>query len=188
MILAALLKGFTVAMLVGTGVEQTEVDGPKRALENEGAIVHLVAPSEGKVRAWDCYALEPKDELTIDVPLSKAKSTDYDALVIPGGLHNDDQRIDEIVLSFVRGFANKPISSICHGQLILINAGLVKNKTLTSFPTIQIDLENAGAKWVNKPIVKDGNLLTSRMRDDVPVFSEATVAFFSEFAPKQYVR
>jgi protease I len=180
MILASLLYGFTVAILIGAGVEQAEVIGPQQALEEAGAIVHIVAPSEGKVRAWDCYALEPKDEVEVDVSLNKAQASDYDALVIPGGLNNDDQRIDESVLTFVKGFENKPIASICHGQCLLINADLVKNKKLTSYPSIKIDLENAGAIWLNQEVVRDGNLLTSRNRDDVPAFSKALVVFFAE--------
>lgn len=180
MLLAALLQGFTVAILVGTGVEQAEVEGPQHALEREGAIVQIVSPEEGKIRAWDCYALKPKDEINVDFVVSKAHADDFDALVIPGGLNNDDQRIDPNVLNFVRGFANKPIASICHGQVILINAGLVKNKTLTSYPSVQIDLENAGARWIDKEVVRDTNLLTSRKRDDVPAFSKALVKFFAE--------
>lgn len=182
MFLASLLHGFTIAIIVGTGVEQAEVYGPKKALEKEGAVVHLVAPEKEKIRAWDCYALEPKDELEVDIPLRNIQAENYDALVIPGGLNNDDQRIDPSVVAFVKSFANKPIASICHGQLLLINAGLVENKTLTSYPSIKIDLENAGAIWVDREIVRDGNLLTSRKRDDVPAFSEALVRHFYEAA------
>lgn len=180
MLLAALLQGLTVAILVGTGVEQAEVEGPQQALERGGAVVHIVAPTEGKVQAWDCYALKPKDEIEVDATLNKVRATDYDALVIPGGLNNDDQRIDENVIKFVKGFENKPIASICHGQLLLINSDLVKGKKLTSYPSIQIDLENAGASWINQEVVLDGYLLTSRNRDDVPAFSKALVAFFAE--------
>lgn len=180
MILASLLYGFKVAILIGSGVEQLEVTVPQQALEEAGAIVHLVAPAEGKIQAWDCYAMEPKDEIAVDVSLNKAQAADYDALVIPGGFCNDDLRIDESALIFVRGFANKPIASICHGQSILINADLVKNKTLTSWPSIKIDLVNAGATWIDQEVVRDGNLLTSRKRDDVAAFSKALVNFFSE--------
>lgn len=180
MILASILQGLTVAILIGTGVEQAEVTGPQQALEDAGAIVHMVSPTEGKVRAWDCYALEPKDEIKVDVSLKNAQASDYDALVIPGGLNNDDQRSDENVIAFVKGFAHKPIASICHGQWLLINAQLVKHKKLTSYPSIKIDLENAGATWINEEVVRDGNLLTSRNRDDVPAFSKALVVFFAE--------
>jgi protease I len=185
MILGKLLLGFKVAILLASGVEQTEVVGPQQALEEAGAIVHIVAPEKDKVQGWDCYALRPKDEIMVDMPLSMAQASDYNALVIPGGLCNDDMRIDESALTFVKGFANKPIASICHGQCILINADLVKNKTLTSYPSIKIDLVNAGAAWIDQEVVRDGYLLTSRNRDDVPAFSAALVALFAEYAAQK---
>lgn len=177
----ALLYGFKVAILIAAGFEQSEMVGPKKALEDAGATVHIVSPVEGKVQGWDWYVPKPKDEFSVDVNIKEAKSNDYDALVIPGGLNSpDDLRLDKDVIIFVKGFANKPIASICHGQWVLINAKLVKNKTVTSWPSIEIDLVNAGAKWVDREVVRDGNLVTSRNPDDIPAFNKTMIQLFSE--------
>lgn len=170
-----------VAILIATGFEQSEMVGPKKALEDAGAIVHIVSPVEGKVQGWDWVTLQPKDDFVVDVSLNHANANDYDALVLPGGLNSpDDLRLDENAITFIRNFENKPIAAICHGQWLLINAELVKNKTVTSWPSIKIDLTNAGAKWVDKEVVRDGNLITSRMPDDVPAFNKAMIQLFAE--------
>lgn len=181
MLLATCLNGLKVAILIATGFEQSEMIGPKKALEQAGAIVHIVSPVEGKVKGWDWVSLVPKDDFTVDVNLKYAKLHEYDALVLPGGLNSpDDLRLDEGAISFVRSFQNKPIAAICHGPWLLINAELVENKTLTSWPSIKIDLTNAGATWVDKEVVRDGNLLTSRSPDDIPAFNKAMLELFSE--------
>jgi protease I len=181
MSVTAWLYGVKVAILIATGFEQSEMIGPKKALEDAGAIVHIVSPVEGKVQGWDWVALVPKDEFTVDVPLNQANANDYDALVLPGGLNSpDDLRLDESAISFVKAFQGKPIAAICHGPWLLINADLVKNKMVTSWPSIQIDLTNAGAKWMNQEVVRDGNLITSRMPDDVPAFNKAIIELFAE--------
>lgn len=185
MLLASWLYGLTVAILVTTGFEQSEMVGPKKALEEAGAIVHIVSPIEGKVQGWDWVALKPQDDFVVDVVLDRAHAHDYDALVLPGGLSSpDDLRLDENAVSFVKSFQSKPIAAICHGPWLLINAELVKNKTVTSWPSIKIDLTNAGAKWVDQEVVRDGNLITSRSPDDVPAFNKAMIKLFAEVLKK----
>lgn len=175
------LYGFKVAILIAAGFEQTEMVEPKKALEAAGATVYLVSPVEGKVQGWDWFVPKPKDDFSVDVNIHQANAADFDALVIPGGLNSpDDLRLDKDVIAFVKGFENKPIASICHGQWVLINAELVKNKTLTSWPSIEIDLVNAGAKWVDKEVVRDGNLVTSRNPDDIPAFNKKMIELFAE--------
>jgi protease I len=180
------LVGIKVAILIATGFEQSEMEGPKKALEDAGAIVLIVSPVEGKVQGWDWIALKPKDDFVVDVQLNNANPDDYDALLLPGGLNSpDDLRLDDTAVAFVKGFENKPIAAICHGPWILINAGLVQNKTLTSWPSIKIDLINAGATWVDKEVVRDGYLITSRMPDDVPAFTKAMIDLFAEYCAQK---
>lgn len=175
------LYGFKVAILVGAGFQQTEMESPKKALEDAGATVHIVSLVENKVQGWDWYIPAPKDEFKVDVAVKDANPNDYDALMIPGGLNSpDDLRLDEKTITFVKGFENKPIASICHGQWVLINAELVKNKTLTSWPSIKVDLTNAGATWVDKEVVRDGNLVTSQKQEDLPAFNKAMLELFTE--------
>ena len=157
------------------------MEGPKRALEDAGAIVHIVSPIEGKVQGWDWVALKPKDEFVVDVTLNHVNPNDYDALVLPGGLNSpDDLRLDDAAVAFVKSFEHKPIAAICHGPWLLINAELVKNRTVTSWPSIKIDLINAGAKWIDKEVVRDGNLITSRMPEDVSAFNKTMIQLFAE--------
>lgn len=175
------LYGLKVAILITTGFEQSEMVGPKKALEAAGATVQIVSLQEGKIQGWDWVALEPRDYFVVDATLNNVTSIDYDALVLPGGLNSpDDLRLDEKAINFVKGFKNKPIAAICHGPWLLINADLVKNKTVTSWPSIKVDLINAGAKWVDQEVVRDGNLVTSRMPDDVPAFNKEMIALFAE--------
>jgi protease I len=181
MFLATWLYGLTVAILVTTGFEQSEMVGPKKALEDAGATVHIVSPIEGKVQGWDWVALKPQDDFNVDVVLDRASASDYDALVLPGGLSSpDDLRLDDNAVAFVKSFQSKPIAAICHGPWLLINAQLVKNKTVTSWPSIKIDLTNAGAKWLDQEVVRDGNIITSRSPDDVPAFNKAMIKLFAE--------
>ena len=167
------LQGLQIAILITTGFEQSEMIGPKNALEEAGAIVHIVAPTEGKVQGWDCIGLKPLDEFEVDVALKNASVKDYDALIIPGGFCPDDLRIDPEALAFVKSFEDKPIAAICHGPCVLINAGLVNKKTITSWPSIAIDLKNAGANWVDQEVAIDGNIITSRGPQDVSSFTRA---------------
>lgn len=186
MFFAAWLHGLKVAVLITTGFEQSEMVGPKKALEEAGATVHIVSQTEGKIKGWDWVALVPMDDFQVDVTLKNVTAKDYDALVLPGGLNSpDDLRLDEAAVSFVKGFKSKPIAAICHGPWLLINADLVKNKKVTSWPSIKVDLINAGAKWVDQEVVRDGNLVTSRMPDDVPAFNKAMIELFAESLAKR---
>lgn len=181
MLVAAWLYGLTIAILVTTGFEQSEMIRPKKALEEAGAIVHIVSPIEGKVQGWDWMAMQPKDEFVVDRALKNANPEHYDALVLPGGLSSpDDLRLDENAVAFVKCFQHKPIAAICHGPWLLINAELVKGKTVTSWPSIKLDLTNAGATWIDQEAVRDKNLLTSRSPDDIPAFNKSMIELFSE--------
>src|SRR5690606_3879709 len=160
------LEGKKVAILLTEGVEQVELTEPKRALEEAGATTEIVSPEEGRVRAWN--HTEWGDEVEVDVPLDRARPEDYDALLIPGGVMNPDKlRMDERAVAFTRHFfeAGKPVASICHGPWMLAEADVVRGRTLTSYPSIRTDLRNAGAEWVDREVVVDQGLVTSRSPD-----------------------
>src|SRR6476646_5723966 len=146
--MASKLDGKKVAILVTDGFEQVELTEPKRALEEAGASTMIVSPKEGKVKGWN--HTEWGDQFSVDVPLQNANASDFDALLLPGGVMNPDNlRMDQKAVAFVREFseAKKPIAAICHGPWTLINAGAVEGKTLTSWPSLETDLRNAGANW-----------------------------------------
>lgn len=174
------LKELKVAILVADGFEQDEMTKPKKALEMAGFETFLVSPNKRRVKGWK--KKNWADSFPVDVTLSKADAKDFDALLLPGGLMNPDAlRMDEKATEFVKEFilAKKPIAAICHGLLTLINAGGVKRKTLTSWPAIRVDLENAGAKWVDQEVVIEELLVTSRKPEDIPAFNKAMIALFS---------
>jgi len=183
--MADTLKNCTVAILVANGFEESELAEPKKALEKAGATVHIVSPEENSVRSWSHGKWS--DNYRVDVQLDKADSADYDALLLPGGVINPDKlRLSEKAIDFIAqmGKDEKPIAAICHGPWTLINADLVKDKTVTSWPSITVDLKNAGAKWVDKEVVTDGNIITSRKPDDIPAFNEAMIELFSQACSK----
>lgn len=170
------LEGKRVAILVTDGFEQSELTGPKEALEREGATCQIVSPKDGKVKGWQ--HVKWGDEFTVDLALDQAKAEDFDALVLPGGQMNPDVlRMNPAAQSLVRGFheAGKTIGAICHGPWLLIDAGVAKGKKLTSWESIRTDLRNAGAVVVDEEVVIDGNIVTSRKPDDIPAFSAALV-------------
>lgn len=174
------VKGLRVAILVADGFEQSEMTEPKKALEMAGAKTTIVSPVKGKVKGWK--AKNWGDEFPVDKELSAAKAEEFDALLLPGGVTNPDTlRMNPSAIEFIKGFvkSSKPIAAICHGPWTLINAEAVKGKTLTSWPSIKTDLINAGAKWVDKEVVKDENLVTSRKPEDIPAFNEAMLELFS---------
>lgn len=178
------LNGVKVALLVTNGFEQIELVEPKKALEEAGASVKIVSPLEDTVKGWEKD--KPKDDFKVDVPLSKANAEDFDALVLPGGVANPDKlRMDDKAVQFAKSFEKKPIAAICHGPWLLINAGLVKNRTVTSYPSLKADLSNAGGKWVDKEVVVDGNLITSRKPDDIPAFNKALIQLLEETYPSK---
>src|ERR1700733_14467644 len=175
------LKGKKVAMLAANGFEQVELTEPKKALEEAGAKVSIVSPELRTVKGWK--HTDWGDDLKVDVPLSDAKADDFDALVLPGGVMNPDKlRRNEWALQFVRAFAEsgKPIGAICHGPWTLIDAGIVPGRKMTSYPSIQTDLKNAGANWVDEEVVVDNGLVTSRKPDDIPAFNRKLVEEISE--------
>lgn len=170
------LDGKRVAIVAADGVEQIELTSPKRALEAHGAKVDVIAPRGERIRGWK--HTEWGADIDVDLTIERARADDYDALVLPGGVMNPDKlRRDERVLAFVRHFfdENKPVAAICHAAWTLIDAGVVKGRRMTSYPTLQTDLKNAGARWDDRPVIIDGNLITSRKPDDLPVFEDALV-------------
>jgi protease I len=175
------LNGFKVAILVTNGFEQSEMEKPKKALEDAGATTHLVSLSNGSVKGWKDKNWG--DEFKVDVTLDKAKAADYQGLMLPGGVMNPDQlRIHPEAINFIAEFIknSKPVAAICHGPWTLINANGVKGKTLTSWPSIKVDLTNAGANWVDREVVRDDKLVTSRKPDDLPAFNAEMIKLFSE--------
>ncbi|HVW78632.1 MAG TPA: type 1 glutamine amidotransferase domain-containing protein [Alloacidobacterium sp.] len=170
------LKGKRVAILATDGFEQVELTEPKKALEEAGATTEVIAPKSGEIRGWKFT--DWGDSVKVDKTLSNAKPNDYDLLVLPGGVANPDHlRMDEKAVSFVKQFAQsgKPVAAICHGPWTLIEAGVVKGHTMTSWPSLKTDLKNAGANWVDKEVVKDGNFITSRKPDDLPAFNKKVI-------------
>lgn len=173
------LDGMTVAILVSDGFEQVEMTEPRKALEAAGARTQVVSPLDGSVRGWKHH--DPADTFEVDVPLKMANPDDFDALLLPGGVVNPDAlRIDEKAVAFVRAFveAGKPIAAICHGPWTLIDAGGVKDRRMTSWPSLRADLRNAGARWSDQEVVVDHELVTSRKPDDLPAFNREMVRLF----------
>lgn len=174
------LAGKKIAILAADGFEQSELTSPKKALEDAGAKTCIVSPSKGTVKSWD--QLDWGRDFDVDVPLSAAHAEDFDALVLPGGVLNPDKlRIEPDAVLFVKAFfdAKKPVGAICHGPWTLVNAGAARGRKMTSWPSLRADLENAGAQWVDEPVVRDKGLVTSRKPDDLPNFNAAIIEAFS---------
>ena len=170
------LQGKRVAILMTDGVEQVEYTGPRSFLEQQGAQVTLVSPKASGEEIQGFNHLDPADKFKVELDVRDARPADFDALVLPGGVANPDQlRLSTEAITFIREFGreNKPIAAICHGPWTLIDADLVSGKRMTSWPTLQLDLQNAGAQWTDEQVVVDGKLVTSRKPDDIPAFNEA---------------
>ncbi len=177
----AKLDGKKVAILVTNGFEEAELASPKEALEDAGAEAFIVSPAEKKVRAWD--ETDWGSKYKVDVPLSEANASEFDALVLPGGVMNPDHlRLEPKAISFIREFfdAGKPVAAICHGPWTLIDAGVAKGRRMTSYPSIKTDLINAGVDWVDQEVVVDNGLVTSRKPDDLPAFNRKMIEEFGE--------
>ena len=177
------LHGLRVAILVADDFEQVEMTEPRKALEQAGARVTLISPVKGQVHGvnHDTKA----DTFQVDMPLDQAKPEDFDAVLLPGGALNADfLRVVPKAQDFVRSFdaAGKPMAVICHAPWLLVSSGLVKGRTLTSYHTIQDDIRNAGASWVDREVVHDGNLVTSRQPSDIPAFNREMIQLFSQSA------
>ncbi|GGD73700.1 type 1 glutamine amidotransferase domain-containing protein [Croceicoccus mobilis] len=166
-----------VLILATNGFEQSELTGPRDNLEQAGIRTTVTSPESGSIKGWD--NTDWGDSVTVDKPLSEAKVEDYDALVLPGGQINPDiLRIDEDAIALIKGFADagKPIAAICHAPWLLVEADLVRGRTVTSWPSVRTDLRNAGANVVDQEVAVDGGLITSRNPDDIPAFSKALIS------------
>lgn len=172
------LSGRRIAMLATDGFEQSELTEPKRLLETAGAQVDVIAPGGAtQIRGWD--KKNWGDPVNVDVALQDAQADNYDALVLPGGVMNPDKlRLEPAAIALIGQFgtSDKLIAAICHGPWTLIDAGLVRGRKLTSWPSLRKDLENAGAQWEDSEVVRDGQLITSRKPQDIPAFSGAVIA------------
>ncbi|ADV27207.1 intracellular protease, PfpI family [Pseudoxanthomonas suwonensis 11-1] len=175
------LSGKRVAILASNGFEESELLEPLRALRESGAEVDVVSPEKGSIQGMRHF--DKGEKVDVDQALADADASDYDALVIPGGLFNPDAlRADDNAVRFTRAFfqAGKPVGAICHGPWVLVNADVVGKRELTSVQNIQRDLENAGARWVDREVVVDQGLVTSRTPDDLPAFCSKLVEEIAE--------
>lgn len=175
------VEGKKVAILVTNGFEQSEFTGPRDALLGAGVSVTVVSLEKGEIQGMNHD--KKADLFTVDKVVTDVAASDFDALMLPGGVMNPDAlRGDENVVTFVRDFFKdaKPVFAICHGPQVLISAGVVKNRTLTSFKTVRVDLENAGARWVDESVVVDDGLVTSRSPDDLPDFNRKMLEELAE--------
>jgi protease I len=175
------LSNKRVAVVATDGFEQSELLEPKKALEAAGAKVDIVSLKPGRIRGWK--HTDWGDEVAVDVVVGQARPDDYDALVLPGGVINPDKlRIHEDVLKFVRAFfeQHKPVGAICHGPWTLINAGVIKGRHVTSWPSLRQDLVNAGARWTDEEVVSERGLVTSRKPDDIPAFNRKLLEEIAE--------
>lgn len=171
-----------IAILATNGVEECELVEPRRALEAAGLKTVLVSPARGEIQAMK-GDVHPSARYRVDASVGEAADMEFAGILLPGGTTNPDAlRIDEASVAFLRGFVaeRKPIASICHGAWTLIEAGGVKGRTLTSWPSLQTDLLNAGANWIDREVAVDDNLVTSRNPDDLPAFCEAIVAQYRD--------
>jgi protease I len=181
-----MLNGMKVAILVADGFELPELVEPRRALDEAGAETFIVSPMKGEVQGWKHF--DKADKFAVDMPLEKADAEIFDALLLPGGVANPDQlRVLPKAVAFVRAFfdAGKPVAAICHGPWTLVEADVLSGRTITSWPSIKTDLKNAGARWVDREVVVDDGLVSSRKPDDIPAFNRKMI---EEFARSRNVR
>jgi protease I len=175
------LNGKKVAILVEDGFEQVELTSPKQALEDAGAQTFIVSPKADKVKGWE--HTKWGQEFPVDVTIEQANANNFDALLLPGGVMNPDKlRTNKPAIQFVRSFFDqrKPVAAICHGPWVLVEAGVLRGRTVTSYHSIQTDVKNAGANWIDQEVVVDQGLVTSRNPDDLPAFNRKLVEEVSE--------
>ncbi len=178
------LNSKKVAIIATDGVEAVELTEPKKALEHAGATVHVISLKTGQIRGFNHG--DPGPAIKVDKAIGDVKASDYDDLVLPGGVANPDQlRTHQEVVQFVKSFVDsgKPVAAICHGPWMLIEAGAVKGRTMTSWPSLKTDIANAGGHWVDKEVVSDRGMITSRSPHDIPAFNKAILEEFSRGAP-----
>jgi protease I len=183
------LAGKKVAILAADGFEQVEMTEPRRALETAGARTSLVSPAAGEVQGM--RHADKADRFPVDVKLDEARAQDFDALLLPGGVANPDRlRTLPDAVAFIRAFfdAGKPVAAICHAPWTLIEADVVRGRTVTSWPSLKTDLINAGARWVDQEVATDNGLVTSRKPDDIPAFNRKMIEEFAEGAHTVGVR
>jgi protease I len=179
--MAGELTGKRVAILVADGFEQVEMTEPRKALELAGAKTDIVSPARGEVQGWNHH--EKANKFQVQEALISANPDDYDALLLPGGVMNPDQlRTKPEAVEFVKSFFrnHKPVAAICHGPWLLAEADVIRGRKLTSWPSLQTDLRNAGATWVDQAVVQDNGLVTSRKPDDLPSFNAKMLQQFSD--------
>jgi protease I len=174
------LQGKRVAILVTDGFEQVEMTEPRHALDKVGAKTVLVTPHSGDVKGWN--KTDWGDKFPVDATLDQVRPQQFDALLLPGGVMNPDRlRMDPKAVQFVKGFAaeGKPIAAICHGPWLLVETGIVRGHTITSWPSLKTDIENAGGHWEDRTVIADDDLVTSRKPDDIPAFNEKMIELFA---------
>ena len=179
--MASQLQGKKIAFLATDMFEEVELAEPWKALEQAGAELELVSLEDGEIQGFNHY--DKAGSFKVDKTVEEANASDYDGLVLPGGVGNPDTlRADENAVHFVREFfeEGKPVGAICHGPWTLVEAGVVRGRTLTSFPSIQTDIRNAGGNWVDKEVHVDQGLVTSRKPDDIPAFNKKLIEEFAE--------
>jgi protease I len=175
------LQGKTIAILATDGVEQVELTKPKKALEDAGAKTEVVSPADKKLKGWNIK--EWGEEIKVDVPLKSADPSKYDALLLPGGVMNPDKlRMEPEAVKFAKSFFDegRPVAAICHGPWMLVETGAAKGRTLTSWPSLKTDIQNAGGTWVDEQVVVSNGVVTSRNPDDIPAFSREMIELFSK--------
>lgn len=179
------LRGKKIAILATDGFEQSELTEPRKALNNAGATTVVIAPKNGEIKGWN-----KKDwgqPIKVDLPLADANPNDFDVLVLPGGVMNPDHlRMDPAAVNFVRQFCatGRTVAAICHGPWTLVEAGVLKGHTVTSWPSLKTDIKNAGATWVDQAVVTDGQFIFSRKPDDIPAFNKAILEAVMHGAPE----
>jgi protease I len=174
------LRGKRIAILATDGFEEVELTEPKKALEDAGAFTDVVSIKSGKIQGF--RHMDQGDTIKVDKTLDQANPKDYDNLVLPGGVNNPDQlRMNAKAVAFVKSFFDegKAVAAICHGPWTLIEAGAVDGRTLTSWPSLQTDIRNAGGNWVDQELVMDNGLITSRKPDDIPAFNKKIIEAFA---------
>jgi protease I len=174
--MASTLNGKKIAILATNGFEQAELLEPRKALSEAGATTEVISPNDGEIKGWK--SKDWGDTVRVDKTLDQVNPQDYDALVLPGGVLNPDHlRMNPAAVDFVRKFVNtgRTVAAICHGPWMLVEAGVVNGKSITSWPSLKTDLKNAGANWVDKEVCTDGQFITSRKPDDIPAFNHTII-------------